>query len=109
VLCFLAGRRVTLAPEEANGAVRRAELLLAAGGDPRRRLELHGRAVTALARDLDATDRRRELAEGLAALEPHVAGLRGTAESLHALRADDDLAWQCFAAALLADELTSPA
>src|SRR5262245_7192980 len=32
MLCFLAGRRVTLAAEEANGAVRRAELLLAAGG-----------------------------------------------------------------------------
>jgi hypothetical protein len=107
MLCFIAGRQVTLPGEEANAAVRRAELLLAAGGDPHRRLELFGRAVTALARDLDAPDRRRELARGLGALASGVSGLRGGSESLRLLLADEHLAWQCYAAALLADELGS--
>jgi hypothetical protein len=62
--------------------------------------------VTALARDLDTEDRRRELADGLAALEPLVAGLHGTTGSLRLLLDDPDLAWQCFAASVLADELS---
>ena len=53
VLCFLAGQDVRLDEEELNAALRRSALLLAAGGDPRRRLELYGRAVTALAEDLE--------------------------------------------------------
>ncbi len=105
LLCFLAGRAVTLDEVEVNAAVRRAELLLAAGGDPHRRLELFGRAVTAVAADLDAPAAREQLAEGLRRLEPEVAGLRGAGEALRLLRADSDLAWQCFACALLAEEL----
>ena len=53
---------------ELHAALRRAELLLAAGGDPRRPLELYGRAVTALAEDLDDPPLRAELAAGLEAL-----------------------------------------
>ena len=49
LVCFLAGRSVELDPEQLNAALRRAELLLATGGDPHRRLELYGRAVTAVA------------------------------------------------------------
>ena len=45
LLCFLAGRDLTVDERELGSAVRRSELLLAAGGDPRRRLELYGRAV----------------------------------------------------------------
>lgn len=104
-LCFLGGRHVELDPAEANAALRRAELLLATGGDPRRQLELYGHATTAVAKDLDAPERRTQLAAGLAALEPDLAGLRGASEALRILLADDDLAWQCFAAGLLADEL----
>jgi hypothetical protein len=104
-LCFLAGRAVDLEPSEANAAIRRAELLLATGGDPRRQLELYGRAATAVARDLDTPERRGELASGLVALAQDVTGLRGAGEALRILLADLDLAWQCFAAALLADEL----
>jgi hypothetical protein len=85
--------------------VRRAELLLVAGGDPRRRLDLYGRAVTAVARDLDDSRARAELLAGLRALEPEVAGLRGAEEAVRLLANDADLAWQCFAAALLADSL----
>lgn len=106
-MCFLGGRELDLDPTETNAALRRAELLLAAGGDPRRQLELYGRAVTAVAHDVDTAERRLQLAAGLAALEPDVAGLRGASEALRLLLADPDLAWQCFAAALLAEELSS--
>src|SRR5262249_30657638 len=82
LLCFLAGRDVRLDAEEANGALRRAELLLAAGGDPRRSLELFGRAVTAVADDLDLPERRRQLDEGLAALETAAQGLPRATEAL---------------------------
>ncbi len=108
LLCFLAGRAVTLDEVEVNAAVRRAELLLATGGDPHRRLELFGRAVTAVAADLDAPAAREQLAEGLRRLEPELAGLRGAGEALRLLGADSDLAWQCFACALLAEELADP-
>jgi len=106
-LCFLAGRAVSLDPDELNAALRRAELLLATGGDPRRELELYGRATGAVAGDIDSGERRGQLAAGLAALEPEVEGLRGVSEALRLLLADADLAWQCYGAALLAEELGS--
>jgi hypothetical protein len=107
MLCFLAGQNVELDPVEANGALRRAELLLAAGGDPRRGLELYGRAVTAVARDIDTPERRRQLDAGLAGLEREAEGSHSASEALGLLRADRDLAWQCFAVALLVEELGS--
>jgi len=105
LLCFLAGRGVTLDEHELHAALRRSELLLAAGGDPRRSLELYGRAVTALARDLDDPAARDQLAAGLAALTAVAEGLRGATEALQLLGRDGDLAWQCYAMALLAEEL----
>lgn len=105
LLCFLAGRSVTLDEQELNAALRRSQLLLAAGGDPRRPLELYGRAVTALAGDLDAPVPRAQLAIGLDTLIPEVEGLRGAGEALRLLAEDGDLAWQCYAMALLAEEL----
>ncbi len=105
LLCFLAGRNVALDGAELDAALRRAELLLATGGDPRRPLELYGRAVTALAEDLDDPASRAQLAAGLDALAPEVEGLRGATESLRLLDGDADLAWQCFAMSLLAEVL----
>lgn len=105
LLCFLAGRGVSLDHDELHAALRRAELLLAAGGDPRRPLELYGRAVSALAADLDDASAREQLAEGLGALGAETEGLRGAGEALRLLGRDGDLAWQCFAMALLAEEL----
>lgn len=104
-LAFLAGQRVALDPDERNAALRRAELLLAAGGDPHRPLEPFGRAATAVAADLDRPEARAALDAGLRDLERETAGLRGAGEALRLLQADSDLAWQCYAAALLADEL----
>jgi len=105
MLCFFAGRQVTIGEDELNAAVRRAELLLAAGGDPRRRLDPFGRAATALADDLDASDRRRALVSGLEALQSEVEGLRGARESLALLLTDHDLAWKAYATSLLAEAL----
>lgn len=105
LLCFLAGREVAMDESDRNGAVRRAELLLATGGDPRRPLELYGRAVTAIAADLDDPDRRASLQAGLASLASDAAGLRGIGEALRLLRADEDLAWQAFAMAVLGEAL----
>ena len=105
MLCWLAGREIAIDEDELNGAVRRAELLLAAGGDPHRPLDPFGRAATALADDLDAPERRTTLMAGLAALRDDVAGLRGARESLALLLADPDLAWQVYGTAVLADAL----
>ncbi len=106
-LALVAGSELELPEEELNGALRRAVLLLAAGGDPTRELELHGRAVTALAVDIDSPVRRRQLVEKLATLRPPAAGLPLVEGALARLLADRDLAWQAFACAVLAHELGS--
>ena len=59
------GADVQIPEDEAAGALRRAVLLLAAGGDPHRALELDGRAVTGMAVELDSPERRAALARGL--------------------------------------------
>ena len=105
MLCFFAGREMVLDEDELNAAIRRAELLLAAGGDPRRRLDPFGRAATALADDLDAPERRAALQLGLEGLRLDVDGLRGAREALTLLLSDDDLAWRAYAASLLAEAL----
>jgi hypothetical protein len=105
MLCFFAGRSVDLDEDELNAAVRRAELPLAAGGDPRRPLDPFGRAATALADDLDTPERREQLQTGLEALRPEIAGLRGAREAVGVLLADPDLAWKAFATSLLAEAL----
>jgi hypothetical protein len=104
-LAFVAGQRVDLDEDARNAAVRRAELLLAAGGDPHRPLDLYGRAACAVAADLDSPVARASLAAGLAELEPDTRGLRGAGEALRLLQADPDLAWQSYAASVLADAL----
>jgi hypothetical protein len=94
-VAWLAGRGVDIDPDELHGAVRRAMLLLAAGGDPHREPELDGRAVTALAAELDRPERRAELG----------AGLRRLQAGASSLLADPELAWRALACALLAEEL----
>ncbi len=105
VLAYVAGRAVRLDEDELHAAQRRAVLLLAAGGDPHRELELDGRAVTGLAAELDAPAARAELADGLARLGADAAGLSRTAAALDRLLADPELAWRAYAAALVAEEL----
>ncbi|MBD0349323.1 MAG: hypothetical protein ICV59_09235 [Thermoleophilia bacterium] len=104
-VAFLAGTDVPIPDDELRGARRRAMLLLAAGGDPHRELDPQGRAVNALASDLDSEGRREALAAGLEAVAsaaPDLELLRSTADEL---RADTELAWRAFACALLVEEL----
>jgi hypothetical protein len=104
-LALLAGRDLAIEPTELSAALRRAMLLLAAGGDPRRTLELDGRAVRALANELDRPERRELVARELEGLSSVAAGLPRVAHALADLVGDPDLAWRAYACALLADEL----
>jgi hypothetical protein len=106
-IALVAGSQLELPEEELNGALRRAVLLLAAEGDPNRELELNGRAVTAVAVDLDSQARREQLVERLATLRRSAAGLPLVEGALARLLADRELAWQAFACAVLAHELGS--
>jgi hypothetical protein len=105
VLAWLAGADLALPDEERTAAIRRGVLLLAAGGDPHRAVVLDGRAVVAVADDLETPERRDALDRSLAALESEAEGLPGVQASLERLRADRVLAWRAFAAGLLGEEL----
>ena len=104
-LAYVAGSTVELDEAEVRAALRRAELLLAAGGDPRRELDPDGRAVASLAADLDGANGRASLLEGLERLAAHADELPAVAAALAGLRADPDLAWRAYACALLAEAL----
>jgi hypothetical protein len=106
-LALVAGSEIDLPEQELNAALRRSVLLLAAGGDPTRELELHGRAVTALAADLEGFAPRMQLSEKLAGLRAPASGLPLVERALARLLADRELAWQAFACAVLAHELGS--
>jgi hypothetical protein len=104
-LAWLAGQDVVLDPDDVKATVRRAELLLAAGGDPRRELELDGRAVTTVAEDLDQPEARDQLEDSLARLAAASEGLTAVSEGLARLRAQPELAWQSYAFAVLAEAI----
>jgi hypothetical protein len=106
-LAWLAGQGLELDEDEVRATLRRAELLLAAGGDPRRELELDGRAVSAVAADLDTAGVRDRFEDALAALAAEADGLPEVTAALAELRAQPDLAWQCYAGALLAEAIGS--
>ena len=105
VLASVAGREVQIREDEAHGASRRALLLLAAGGDPDRGLDLNGRTVTALAEEVRTVDRQLALDRGLDELKAQAKGLPHVTEALAALRATPDVAWRAYACSLLAEEL----
>lgn len=106
VLALVARDGVTLPDAELGAARRRAVLVLAAGGDPYRELELDGPGVTRFAEDLDSSDRRKELESTLRTLRAHAEGLPRAAFLLDAMLDDGELAWRSLAVALLADELS---
>lgn len=105
MLALVAREQVSIPDEELQSALRRALLVLAAGGDPHRELELDGPAVTRFADELDAPGRRAELDASLRSLHEQGAGLPRASFLLEALIEDRDLAWRSLAVALLADEL----
>jgi hypothetical protein len=104
-LALLAGRDLEIAEDELNAALRRALLLAAAGGDPHRALDLDDRAVTALAAELDAPERRRALTRRLLALGAEAEGLPLVAATAEAMAAAPERAWHAYACGLLAAEL----
>jgi hypothetical protein len=105
VLASVAGAEVPLDGKERAGAVRRALLLLAAGGDPSRGLDLGGRAVCALATELDEPKRHEILASALAEIASEAQGLPHVSEALRGLVDAPDVAWRAYACSLLADAL----
>jgi hypothetical protein len=105
VLAYIAGQSVEIDDEDLNGARRRALLLVAAGGDPHRDLDVDDRAVKALATDLYTDERREQLGRSIDALALRVRERPVAREAALFLAADVDLAWRLFSLALLAEEL----
>lgn len=101
----VAGRAVPLDADELRAAARRALLVLAAGGDPTRGLDLDGPAVARLADELDAPERRSALEDGLFGLLEQSRGFPHVSETVRALLAARDVAWRAYACSLLAEEL----
>lgn len=107
LLASVAGQEVRIDEDEVHAATRRALLLLAAGGDPERGLDLNGRAVVALADDLDEPERRSALRTGLLELRRQAKPYDHVCEALRALSEDPDVAWRAFACSLLASSLST--
>jgi hypothetical protein len=105
VLAWLVVDDVEIDPAERKAALRRAMLVLAAGGDPHRDLDHEDVAVARLAVELDTPERRAGLARALARLSGAAEGLPAVSEALAALLGEPDLAWRTYALALVADEL----
>jgi hypothetical protein len=104
-VAFLATPQVEVADEELRAALRRALLVLAAGGDPHREVDPDSPAVRALAVDLDRPHRREQLSDALRQLEAWADGLPRVEGALDLLLDEPELAWGWYAAALLAVEL----
>jgi hypothetical protein len=105
VLTWLVVGDIDIAEAERKAALRRAMLVLAAGGDPHRDLDHDDVAVERLAEELDAPGRRSALQGALRGLRAAAEGLPAVSEALSLLLGDADLAWRTYALAVLADEL----
>jgi hypothetical protein len=105
ILAYIAGQSVGIDDEDLNGGRRRALLLVAAGGDPHRDLDVDDRAVKALAADLYTDERREQLGRSIDALVLRVRERPVAREAALFLAADVDLAWRLFSLSLLAEEL----
>jgi hypothetical protein len=104
-LTYLAAQDVEIDEDDLSAARRRALLVLASGGDPRRELDFDSRAVTVLAEDLHSPARRAALESALVALRGEADGLETVCATLDRLLADATLAWRWACCALLAEEV----
>jgi hypothetical protein len=105
ILAYIAGQSVEIDDSDLNGARRRALLLVAAGGDPHRDLDVDDRAVKSLAADLFTDERRKQLGRSIDALVLRVRERPVAREAALFLAGDGDLAWRLFSLSLLAEEL----
>jgi hypothetical protein len=105
VLTWLVLGEVEIDEAERKAALRRAMLVLAAGGDPHREIDHDTVAVARLADELDTPERRGSVAAALAGLAADAEGLTIVSEALGGLQGEPDLAWRTLALALLADAL----
>jgi len=103
VLAWLVSDEVAIDEAERKAGLRRAVLVLAAGGDPHRDVDLDSVAAERLADELDAPERRSALARALGSLD--AAGLPTVSAALATLLEEPELAWRALAVALIADEL----
>ena len=103
VLAWLVSGEVAIDEAERKAGLRRAVLVLAAGGDPHRDVDLDSVAAERLADELDAPERRSALARALGSLD--AAGLPTVSAALATLLEEPELAWRALAVALIADEL----
>lgn len=104
-LAYLAAQQVEIDEDDLSAARRRALLVLASGGDPRRDLDFESRAVTVLAEDLHSPARQAGLESVLAGLRREADGLDAVSATLDSLLADPALAWRWTCCALLAEEV----
>jgi hypothetical protein len=104
-IAYVAAAQIAIPDEDLRPASRRAMLLLAAGGDPLRGLDLDGRAVVSLANDLSTPDRLDALARGLGELADQARQYEHVRTAVQALQDEPDIAWRAYAAALLAEQL----
>jgi hypothetical protein len=105
VLASVAGGKIRLDENETRAAARRALLLLAAGGDPSRGLDLNGRAVESLAAELDEPSRRSTLSIGIERLGSETSRYPHVAEAVRGLAGSPDIAWKAYACSILAESL----
>lgn len=104
-LAYLAVQEVEIDEDDLSAGRRRALLVLASGGDPRRELDFDSRAVTVLAGDLHSPARQAALESALVALRRNANGLETVSATLDSLLADAMLAWRWACCALLAEEV----
>ena len=104
---FAASLSLPLEDDALAGPLRRALLLLAAGGDPHRALGADARAVRALAEDLEALVSDDELAAAFGSVHTRARGLPRIEAAATALAADAAAARHALALALLGAELAA--
>lgn len=104
-LAYLAAQEVEIDEDDLRAARRRALLVLASGGDPRRELDVESRAVTVVAEDLYTPGRAAGLESALVGLRRDSEGLESVSTALDELLADSALAWRWTCCAVLAEEL----
>ena len=106
--------QVGLDPDEVDGAVRRAQYLAAAAGDPHEGDDPDGPAVALLAEELDTRDRRTSLSDAVRrdvarAVAQRLPRVEAVLRALAAPPPDDpSRTWRLFCAAVYTLETSEP-